>query len=43
MGVDAPFGAMDTWLEEQGLLVRRKLGMGDLLYIPHAAALHDDS
>jgi aminoglycoside 3-N-acetyltransferase len=41
MGVTRRFGEMDTWLEEQGLLVRRKLGMGELLYIPHAAALHE--
>ena len=41
MGVTRRFGEMDTWLEKQGLLVRRKLGMGELLYIPHAAALHE--
>jgi aminoglycoside 3-N-acetyltransferase len=41
MGVTRRFGVMDTWLEEQGLLVRRKLGMGELLYVPHAAALHE--
>ncbi len=41
MGVTRRFGAMDAWLEEQGLLIRRKLGMGELLYIPHAAAAHE--
>ena len=41
MGVTRRFGEMDTWLEKQGLLVRRKLGMGELLYIPRAAALHE--
>ena len=41
MGVTRRFGEMDTWLEKEGLLVRRKLGMGELLYIPHAAALHE--
>jgi len=41
MGVKRRFGAMNLWLEAQGLLVRRKLGLGELLYIPRAAALHD--
>lgn len=41
MSVTRRFGAMDSWLEEQGLLVRRKLGLGELLYIPRAAALHE--
>lgn len=41
MGVTRRFGAMDTWLEEQGLLVRRRLGLSELLYIPRAAALHE--
>ena len=41
MGVTRRFGEMDVWLEEQKLLMRRKLGMGELLYIPHAAALHE--
>lgn len=41
MGVTRRFGAMDVWLEAQGLLVRRKLGLGELLYIPRAAALHE--
>jgi aminoglycoside 3-N-acetyltransferase len=41
MGVTRRFGEMDVWLEEQKLLMRRKLGMGELLYIPHAAAVHE--
>jgi aminoglycoside 3-N-acetyltransferase len=41
MSVTRRFGAMDHWLEKQGLLVRRKLGLGELLYIPRAAALHE--
>jgi aminoglycoside 3-N-acetyltransferase len=40
MSVTRRFGAMDRWLEEQGLLVRGKLGLGELLYIPRAGALH---
>jgi hypothetical protein len=28
-------------LVEQGLLVRRKLGLGELLFIPSARALHE--
>ena len=41
MGVTRRFGEMDVWLEEQKLLMQRKLGMGELLYIPHAAAVHE--
>ena len=41
MRVTRRFGAMDHWLEKEGLLVRRKLGLGELLYIPRAAALHE--
>jgi aminoglycoside 3-N-acetyltransferase len=41
MGVTRRFGDMDTWLEQQGLLMRRKLGFGELLFIPSAAALHE--
>ncbi len=41
MGVTRRFGDMSTWLEEQGLLVRRKLGLGELLYVPSAGALHE--
>lgn len=41
MSVTRRFGELDHWLEKQGLLVRRKLGLGDLLYIPRADALHE--
>jgi aminoglycoside 3-N-acetyltransferase len=34
------FASMDTWLEERGLLVRRKLGMSELLFIPSAGEVH---
>lgn len=40
MSVTRRFGAMDSWLEEQGLLVRCKLGLGELLYVPRAGELH---
>lgn len=41
MGVARRFEATTDWLAEQGLLVRRKLGLGELLYIPDARALHE--
>lgn len=41
MGVARRFAATTDWLSEQGLLVRRKLGLGELLYIPSARALHE--
>ena len=41
MGVARRFEATADWLAEQGLLVRRKLGLGELLYIPSARALHE--
>ena len=41
MGVTRRFAATADWLSEQGLLVRRKLGLGELLYIPSARALHE--
>jgi hypothetical protein len=31
---------MDHWLEQRTLLVRRSLGLGQLLFIPHAGAAH---
>ena len=34
------FAEMDTWLEQRGLLVRRKLGLGELLYLPAAGNVH---
>ena len=41
MGVPRRFAATTDWLAEQGLLIRRKLGLGDLLFIPSARALHE--
>ncbi|HZI62039.1 MAG TPA: AAC(3) family N-acetyltransferase [Pyrinomonadaceae bacterium] len=41
MGVARRFAATTDWLVEQGLLVRRKLGLGELLFIPSARALHE--
>jgi aminoglycoside 3-N-acetyltransferase len=41
MGVPRRFEETADWLAEQGLLVRRKLGLGELLYIPSARALHE--
>lgn len=41
MGVPRRFAATADWLAEQGLLIRRKLGLGELLYIPNARALHE--
>ena len=34
------FAQLDRWLEERGLLIRRSLGLGHLLFIPHAGAAH---
>jgi len=42
MGVARRFAATADWLVEQGLLVRRKLGLGELLFIPNARALHEE-
>ena len=41
MSVPRRFEATADWLVEQGLLVRRKLGLGELLFIPNARALHE--
>lgn len=41
MGVPRRFAATTDWLAEQGLLIRRKLGLGELLFIPSARALHE--
>lgn len=41
MSVPRRFAATADWLVEQGLLVRRKLGLGELLFIPNARALHE--
>lgn len=36
MGIARSFAQMDHWLEKRGLLLRRSLGLGQLLFIPHA-------
>ena len=41
MSVPRRFEATADWLVEEGLLVRRKLGLGELLFIPSARALHE--
>ena len=41
MSVARRFAATAHWLLEEGLLVRRKLGLGELLFIPSARALHE--
>jgi aminoglycoside 3-N-acetyltransferase len=41
MGVARRFAETADSLAEQGLLVRRKLGLSDLLFIPNARALHE--
>jgi hypothetical protein len=41
MSVTRRFEATAEWLAEQGLLVRRRLGLGELLFIPSARALHE--
>ena len=41
MSIARRFAATSDWLVEQGLLIRRKLGLGELLFIPDARALHE--
>lgn len=41
MSVTRRFEATADWLAEQGLLVRRKLGLGELMFIPNARVLHE--
>lgn len=41
MGVARRFSETVDWLSEQGLLVRRKLGLSELLFVPNARALHE--
>jgi aminoglycoside 3-N-acetyltransferase len=40
MSVPRRFEEMANWLEERELLVRRRLGMGELLFIPSSASVH---
>jgi aminoglycoside 3-N-acetyltransferase len=41
MSVARRFEATVDWASDEGLLVRRKLGLSELLYIPSARALHE--
>jgi len=41
MGISRRFRETVDWLEQEGLLLRRKLGKGELLFIPRADRLHD--
>ena len=41
MSVTRRFAATVDWLSEQGLLMQRKLGLSELLFIPNAQALHE--
>lgn len=41
MSVARRFEATTDWLADAGLLVRRKLGLSELLFIPSARALHE--
>ncbi|HEX6717750.1 MAG TPA: AAC(3) family N-acetyltransferase [Pyrinomonadaceae bacterium] len=41
MSIARRFAATADWLVDQGLLVRRKLGLSELLFIPSACDLHE--
>ncbi len=41
MKVARRFAAMDSWLEARGLLHRRRCGRGEILWLPHVAAVHE--
>jgi hypothetical protein len=41
MTVTRRFAATVDWLIDQGVVVRGKLGLGELLFIPNAQALHE--
>jgi aminoglycoside 3-N-acetyltransferase len=41
MSVARRFEATADWLVDEGLLLRRKLGLGELLFVPSARALHE--
>lgn len=40
MRIPRRFAEMDGWLEARNLLVRQKLGLGELLYLPQAGTAH---
>jgi hypothetical protein len=41
MTVARRFVEMADWLEERSLLVRRRFGLGELLFIPHSVDVHE--
>lgn len=41
MSIARRFEAMGDWLGDQQLLVRRRLGLSELLFVPSARALHE--
>lgn len=41
MGIARRFAETADWLEERRLVVRRRLGLGELLFVPDARALHE--
>ena len=41
MSIVRNFAATTDWLADQGLLIRRRLGLGELLFIPNTSALHE--
>lgn len=41
MSIARGFAARTKWMEEQRVLVRRRLGSGELLFVPSARALHE--
>ena len=41
MSITRRFRDMVPWLEARGLLVKARCGSGELLFIPHAAAAHE--
>lgn len=41
MTVTRRFAAMDQWLNQKGLLMKRRLGLGTLFFIPHAKQVHE--
>jgi len=41
MKVVRRFAAMDAWFEARGLLHRRRCGRGEILWLPHVAAVHE--
>lgn len=42
MSIARRFGEIASWLEARGLLLRRRLGKGELLWIPSATVVHHE-